>query len=145
MSSNVLRLDRMGSTPWGTFGRLRMPDGWSVATVEPRWLNNAKGESCIPAGDYQMAMRGSQMVARTSGNVFKVGWEINGVPGRDLIMIHPGNWQEDSNGCVLVGRDHQIVNGKPGISASRAAFADLMARLSKNEEWRIVVRWVIPE
>lgn len=142
---NLIRLDRMGSTPWGTFGTLRLPDGSAFPTLEPQWQYNAKGKSCIPAGEYAMAMRGSPIVAKTSGHEFKSGWEVTGVPNRDLIMIHPGNWQHNSNGCILVGRAHTVITGKPGVSASRAAFADLMGRLAQHTEWRIAIRWATPE
>lgn len=143
--SDLVRLDRMGSTPWGTFGTLRLADGTAFPTVERPWEYNAPGKSCIPAGEYLMALRGSPVVQRTSGNAFRSGWEIQGVPGRDLIMIHPGNWMDDSNGCVLVGRAHAVINGKPGVTASRAAFKDLMHRLARRESWRLAVRWVVLE
>ena len=143
--SDLIKLERMGNTPWGTFGTLRLADGSVFPTVEPRWEYNAKGKSCIPAGEYLLAMRSSNMVTRTSGGEFQRGWEITGVNGRDLIMIHPGNWAEDSNGCVLVGRAHAVIQGKPGISASRSAFGDLMRKLAKREQWRIAVRWISPE
>ena len=145
MTADLITLQRMGSTPWGTFGTLRLPDGSAFPTVEPRWEYNAVGKSCIPAGVYAMAMRSSPMVARTSGGEFQRGWEIAGVPGRSLIMIHPGNWQHDSNGCVLVGRAHDVITGKPGVTASRAAFKDLMQRLGRRESWRIEISWNNPE
>lgn len=145
MSANLIRLDRMGSTPWGTFGTLRLPDGSAFPTVEPQWQYNARGASCIPAGEYPMSLRSSPIVAKTSGFEFKMGWEIQDVLDRDLIMIHPGNWQHNSNGCVLVGRAHAVIQGKPGVTASRAAFSDLMGRLKKRQDWRILVRWVTPE
>ena len=143
--SDLLKLDRMGSTPWGTFGTLRLPDGTAFPTLERQWEYNARGKSCIPAGEYLMALRASPMVMRTSGGEFRNGWEVTGVPERDLIMFHPGNWQDDSNGCVLIGRAHVVINGKPGISASRAAFKDFMHRLTKRESWRLAVRWALPE
>lgn len=145
MIRDLIRLDRMGSTPWGTFGTLRLPDGTAFPSVEPHWEYNARGKSCIPAGEYLMALRASPIVARTSGKEFHAGWEIAGVPDRSLIMIHPGNWASDSNGCVLVGRAHTVINGTPGVSASRAAFKDLMHRLAAREQWRIAVRWATPE
>lgn len=142
---DLIKLDREAHTIWGTFGRLQLPDGTAFPTVEPRWEYNAAGKSCIPAGEYVMAIRSSSMVSRTSGGEWRSGWEIDGVPGRDLIMIHPGNWAGDSNGCVLVGRAHAVVNGKPGITSSRAAFNDLMQRLSISNDWRILIRWINPE
>lgn len=142
---NLLTLTRMGSTPWGTFGTLRLPDGTAFPTVEPQWLHNAAGSSCIPAGEYDMAMRSSPIVAKSSGFEFPRGWEVTGVPDRRLIMIHPGNWASDSNGCILVGRAHVVLGGKLGVSASRAAFKDLMGRLAKDNDWRIDITWAMPE
>ena len=142
---NTLTLSRMGSTPWGTLGTLRLPDGTAFPTVEPVWQYNARGVSCIPAGEYEMKMRSSPMVAKTSGFEFQRGWEITGVPDRSLIMIHPGNWASNSNGCILVGRAHAVIQGKPGVTASRAAFKDLMTRLARAEEWAISISWTNPE
>lgn len=151
MAGDLITLDRIGGIPeWGTFGTLRLPDGFAVKTIEDPWQNNARGKSCIPAGDYLLGMRGSPIVERTSGGQFHSGWQVLAVPGRDLIMIHPGNWAgegelDDTEGCILVGRAHAVVRGKPGVSASRAAFADLMHRLSARESWRLAVRWTTPE
>jgi len=148
MSSNLIMLDRIGSTPWGTFGRMQLSTGWHCVTVEPQWKRNAKGESCIPAGEYPMTMRSSPIVARITNSKFHRGWEITGVPNRDLIMIHPGNFGDDdgdSDGCVLVGRAYGVMDGRPGITASQATFKDLMERLSEQTEWRLAIRWIVPE
>jgi len=144
-SPDLIRIERMGSLPWGTFGTLYLPDGTHYRTVEPVWQYNVQGVSCIPAGDYFMALRRSPIVERTSKAEHRFGWEIKPVPNRSLIMIHPGNWAEDSNGCVLVGRAHAVISGKPGVSASRAAFSDLMKRLAERDEWGISIRWIQPE
>lgn len=159
MEQDLLRLDRMGSTQWGTFGVLRMPDRKTIfRTVEQPWESNAVGKSCIPAGEYGMSMRPSPMVERTSGGLFHAGWEVVSVPGRSLIMIHPGNWSRmdvdgdgvtdfkgDTEGCILVGRAFAIIDCKPGVTSSRAAFKDLMNRLATRDDWRILIRWVAPE
>ena len=47
------------------------------------------------------------------------------VPGFDEIEIHPGNFPGDTEGCLLVG----FTRLPDMIESSRAAFADLMARL----------------
>ena len=146
LNASLLRLERTAHTPWGTMGTLYLPyPGVSFPTVEPRWEHNAVGKSCIPAGDYWLKQRNSPMVARTSGGEFKVGWEVMAVKGRSLIMIHPGNWHTDSDGCILVGRAHAVIQNKPGITASRAAFKDLMHRLSARDEWGLSIRWTNPE
>lgn len=142
---DLITLDRTAHTVWGTFGRLQLPDGTAMVTLERQWEHNAKGKSCIPAGTYGMEMRNSPIVARITKGLHSRGWEIQGVPGRSLIMIHPGNWQDNSNGCVLVGRAQAVISGKPGISASGAAFDDLMRRLSIRNGWQIQIRWTNPE
>lgn len=143
---DLIRLDRIGSLPWGTFGTLRMADGTAFPTIEPAWEYNAKGKSCIPAGEYLMAMRNSPIVYRSSGQEFSRGWEVTGVPGgRDLIMIHPANWAHELRGCIAPGRAHAVIKGTPGVTASRAAFKDLMHRLARREQWRIAIRWTNPE
>lgn len=144
MIERTLSVERIGSSPWGTFGRLHL-DGWECVTVEPQWRGNARGESCIPAGTYQLAMRESPVVARTSGGDFAHGWEVTGVPGRTFIMIHPGNWARNSDGCVLVGRDFAVIGHIPGVTSSRDTFADLMRRLSAAEQWDLHITWASTE
>lgn len=143
--NDIIKLERMGSTPWGTFGTLRLPDGAAFPTVERRWEYNAPGKSCIPAGVYTLSQRASGVVSRTSGGEFKRGWEVTGVPNRSLIMIHPANWADELEGCIAPGRAHQVINGKPGVSASRAAFRDLMHRLAAREQWTLAIKWTTPE
>jgi len=148
MTSNLIMLDRIGSTPWGAFGRMQLPDGWHCVTVEPPWRHNARGESCIPAGEYAMELRPSPLISRITHDDFTRGWEIGGVPKRDDILIHPGNFADedgDTDGCVLVGRSYGVMDGKPGITASRATFKDLMTRLDEFNQWRIAIRWITPE
>jgi hypothetical protein len=44
------------------------------------------------------------------------------VPGRDYILIHPGNFPEDTEGCVLVGKEKTLDT----VLQSREAFRELM-------------------
>jgi hypothetical protein len=141
-------LDRIGNTPWGTFGRMELPDGWNCVTLEPPWRHNARGDSCIPAGEYAMELRASPIVSRITHGDYQRGWEITEIPKRDFIMIHPGNFADDdsdTDGCVLIGRNYGVMDGRPGITASRATFKDFMQRLASHEEWRITIRWIQPE
>lgn len=146
LQASTLRLERFAHTPWGTLGMLYLPyAGVSFPTIEPRWEHNAKGKSCIPAGDYYLEQRPSPIVARSSGGEFNVGWEVKDVPNRSLIMLHPANWASELQGCIAPGRAHVVMNGRPGVSASRAAFKDLMHRLDARGDWGLSIRWVTPE
>ena len=148
----MIVLEREGSSPWGTFGTLMLDDGWECKTVEPRWLGNAKGKSCIPPGTYKMTMRDSPVVTRTSNGRFSRGWEVTNVPGRTFIMLHPGNWDRNSDGCILVGREFAVItDGKrrglqyPGVTHSQSVFAALMERLASSEAWDLHIIWASTE
>jgi hypothetical protein len=52
-------------------------------------------------------------------------------PGRFLILIHPGNYVEDSSGCCLPGQQRTISQNRRMVTSSRVA----MRRLMKTE-WK---------
>ena len=115
----------------GVFGVLRMP-GFVCVTAEEQDLGNARNVSCIPAGSYELR--------RTTYH--KHGYptyEVAGVPGRSRILIHPGNTEEDSQGCILLGlrpgklrvrdEDSGHLELKHAVLSSQAAFARFMAAM----------------
>lgn len=146
----TITLTRFAYSPDGTFGRLELPGGWSCFTVEKPWLSNSPYESCIPDGVYDLKRRRSPVVERTSGGDYVEGWEVFDVPGRTYIMIHPGNWPRNFEGCIGVGTKYMVIRDpadgqwKNGVSSSRNAFAQLMGRLDGGE-WQIDIRPFVME
>lgn len=70
----------------------------------------------IPVGRYQLAIHDSPHFQRQMP-------ELLNVPGRDDILLHWGNYPENSEGCILVGESQ---DGKTGdIFNTRAAFDTL--------------------
>ena|SRR5690625_2863965 len=136
----MLTLHRSYCWEHGTWGVLTLPDGSELATLELPWLGNERGRSCIPEGIYRMAMRESPVVERSSGGEFSRGWEIQGVPDRAHIMIHPGNWTRNSDGCLLVGMKHAIIDGAIAVANSRQAFRIFMRALDGRERVDIDIR-----
>ena len=65
-------------------------------------------------------------------------FEITGVPGHTGILFHPGNSQNDSDGCELVGINLTQANGGPWLDQSRAAWSALMARQGTADFWLTV-------
>jgi hypothetical protein len=115
----------------GVFGVLRMP-GFVCVTAEEQDMGNARNVSCIPAGTYPLR--------RTI--YYKHGYptyEVADVPGRSRILIHPGNTEEDSQGCILLGlrpgklrvrdEDSGRMELKTAVLSSQAAFARFMAAM----------------
>jgi len=76
---------------------------FAFCTLELPWLDNAIRKSCIPAGVYYCVKRWSK----------KYGdhWLIQDVAGRTLILIHHGNYNSDTLGCILVGKEFKDING----------------------------------
>ena len=123
----------------GTHGVLTFADGTEFFTVERPWLNNERRISCIPEGEYKLKMRRSPIVQRTSDGDYTRGYEITGVEGRSLIMIHVGNYVRNSAGCLLVGSSKAMQSGEPVVWSSRKAFNDLMQKM-QGRNWRILFR-----
>ena len=123
----------------GTFGTLQAVD-FSCCTVERPWLQNARGLSCIPAGEYKLKLRQSGVVKRTSRGAHLQGWEVSNVPDRTYIMIHVANTASEVQGCIAVGHRFGVVHNKWAVTNSRSAFDQLMNVLSYEDEHTIMVR-----
>jgi len=67
-----------------------------IYTLENPWRDNVRNISCIPAGQYECEA--------FSGMQHKNCYQICNVKDRGYILIHVGNWQKDTQGCILVGR-----------------------------------------
>lgn len=141
---NILTLERFGYMPFGTYGKLIFPTGDTFCTVERPWLNNAPYISCIPEGIYNLGLRYSAVVKKASGGDYEEGWEVMNVPDRSYIMIHPGNWPSDVEGCIAVGSNLLMLaqsqhNWIPAVSNSRKTFRKVMTLLDQSSLWDLKV------
>ena len=107
--STLIRLRRTAHLPGGTEGVLFFPaeSGQSpMATLEPP----ASGaHPAIPAGEYPLRLDVVSPRFARSPRRWSAAWgarlpRLMQVPGREGILIHPGNRPTDSSGCVLIGR-----------------------------------------
>jgi hypothetical protein len=145
----------------GTFGTLVVPGRPPLQTMEDDWAGNARGKSCIPPGDYRLQR---SWFYRHGFEVF----EVMAVPGRSRILIHPGNTEEDVEGCIAPGmrRDWLRVHDedlfcplaasgrkdecalpehwrrKQAVVSSREAFHLFMQWMSAYSEAMLQVRWI---
>ena len=107
--STLIRLRRTAHLPGGTEGVLFFPaeSGQSpMATLEPPALG---AHPAIPAGEYPLRLDVVSPRFARSPRRWSAAWgarlpRLMQVPGREGILIHPGNRPADSSGCVLVGR-----------------------------------------
>ena len=102
------------------------------ATLELAWKNNAKRISCIPEGTYKVNPRWSKK--------FKNHLHLIDVPIRSLILIHAGNYVEQTAGCILIGTDFNDINrdGEMDIINSKLALTELLT-ITKNHEIKITI------
>ncbi len=125
---------RQSQTDAATFGQLVGPEHESVCcTLELPWRNNEHGRSCIPAGTYTAHRRFSP---KHNVEVF----EIDGVPDRDNIEMHIGNFAHDSLGCILLGSRFGMVDDERCVLGSRIAFESFMHSMQGVDSFTLVVR-----
>ena len=83
------------------------------------------GKTAIPYGEYKVTLEYSPKFSPRYGGR-KVPY-LHDVPGFTGILIHSGNDEDDTDGCILVG----INTSKGWISQSRSTFLKLLDILEK--------------
>ena len=107
---NVILKRVVNSKVHGAFGTL-IVDGVPVCvTLEETWLDNIPQESCIPEGVYE--------VKAYSGTKYKNVWQVYGVPGRSAILMHWGNTERNTAGCLLMGQYFADFGDRKGVANS---------------------------
>lgn len=124
------QLHRIANIPEGIFGVFKDAGVPFCVTVE----NN---DFVFPDGDYLCRRVNSPKY----GNTF----EICGIKGRSKILVHWGNWEDNSLGCVIIGEGYdplKMNNGelKNGVVSSKVAFAEFLRRTAGMNEFMLKVR-----
>lgn len=136
MNLFIQRLTKNSTIP--TFGVLLQEDQIPFAlTLERPWKDNQRSISCIPAGAYTCK--------RVTSPKFGVTFEVLNVPGRQEILFHKGNIQEDSHGCILIGEQFGVLLNKPAILAAKEGFEEFMRITAvgtspKIDEFKLFIR-----
>lgn len=133
----ILTVRRGPPSDEGTFGTATLDDGGvPFDSVELPWRANAVGKSSIPIGTYRAALVFSPHFGTQV-------YQLQGVPGRSFIEIHPGNWGGDVDlgfysdllGCIALGHGTGLLQPpeasfrvQKAILNSRAAMKDFMDR-----------------
>ena len=110
-------LDRLYYGDDCTLGVLSIDNELLCFTLENPWKDNQPYISCIPEGDYQCRPH--------NGSKYKETWEVQDVDGRSAILIHIGNTEEDTKGCILPGITKGSLNGERAVLGSRIAMEKL--------------------
>jgi hypothetical protein len=130
-------LKRSRSGPTGIFGTLK-GNGIQFSTLEHGFesYDDPPGEPkyapIIPPGLYECVLGMHQL--KDLADPF-LTYEVTGVPGHSGILFHVGNYNADSEGCVLLGlsADENMIYG------SRRAFEKFMELLDGEDSFTLVV------
>lgn len=103
-----------------TTGDLLLDNGKILKTVELKWNNNKRRESCIPIGEYDVVPRSSAKYGKH--------FYITNVPNRDLCLFHAANYSRQLLGCIAPGLSHKDIDkdGLLDVVSSKLAMQELL-------------------
>lgn len=120
----LTRIKQKGSTTLGKLTIDGVNKSWFV--LEPAGLDSEieGSDRRIKAGTYQLLPYSSAKYP----NVY----ELQNVPGRTFILIHAGNYHQDTLGCLMLGKQWGIVKDSHYyVDNSKYALKEIFAEISK--------------
>lgn len=130
----TLTLQRTRYLPEGVFGKLMRPDGSIfLHTLEHAYVQGDGGITAkAPLGEYT-CVRGPHRLHGMDAD-FET-FEVTGVVGHKGILFHPGNYNRDSEGCILLGKGELAEM----ITDSRSAFNSFMRLMDGTDSFQLVI------
>lgn len=124
-----LKLVRLSSQKESTLGALFVDGGFSAFTLEDEFRAiKVAGETRIPAGTYEIDLRTvggfHQRYSQRYPDLHKGMLWLRRVPGFTFILIHTGNTEKHTEGCILIGdlAQSNVPDGNGSIGSSRQAY-----------------------
>ena len=133
----IITVSRFKSDSDTTIGMLLIDGVFECFTLEdePRPFK-VSGETRIPAGTYKVGVRAVGGFHGRYGLKFprshKGMLEVENVRGFEHILIHIGNYDSDTAGCLLVGAGCQTTDDDMTIQSSRVAYEKLYKKVIAN-------------
>lgn len=118
------------SSPSGVFGTLLTDSGFGCYTLEPA-LDRAE-HPCIPKGGYRCDLKDHPKHGKC--------YELADVPGRTSVLIHVGNFERDTEGCILVGNAIGTIGNDHALLASKDAYRRFMDDMA-GESFALHITW----
>jgi len=105
----------------------------NFVTLELSWKNNEKNISCIPMGVYSCSVRYSEKYGKHL--------LVHLVRDRSMILMHSGNFNTQTKGCILVGERFAYINGDDNIDVanSRNTLAKMIELIDNDEEIKLTI------
>ncbi len=130
---SLRRIKQHGETTLGTLTIEGINKSWFV--LEPGGSDSMVegSDKRIPAGTYK--------VEPFSGTKYKNVYELKNVPGRTYILIHAGNYHENTEGCLMPGKNWGVLkNFHYYVSNSKAALDEIFSEIGQFQHVEIRVK-----
>lgn len=152
MSNSLLTVQRFSFKSDWTLGKLSVNNILDGFTVEDEIREVKKhGETAIPYGTYSLSYRQSPKFSSTfvysdKHNIITepknkskypqvTDWKnhdliwIKDVPNFEYVLIHWGNTDNDTDGCLIVGSKIGVIEGQEGVVDSRNYYKKLYCKI----------------
>ena len=135
-----LKVYRFSSQSQTTLGALHINGEFECYTLEDQHQDmKVRGETRIPKGKYKIAFRTvggfHAKYSKKFPDMHKGMLQVMNVPNFEYILIHIGNDEDDTMGCLLVGlhcNNNKIDKGQ--ISSSTTAYKTMYPKVLKALE-----------
>ena len=132
-----LKLVRVSSQADSTSGILYIDDEFACYTLEDEQRKvKVKSETAIPLGIYEIKFRSvggfHTRYSSRFGDMHKGMLELQDVPNFEYILIHCGNTDEHTAGCILVGdtQENNVLMKDGFIGKSTQAYKRIYPRIA---------------
>lgn len=152
-SSNKLEIlgDQMDKKPFLVLTRAFEDDDCTLGMIQVRdeaifhdpiytLENPNRGETV--KGSRSRIAAGHYICKPFSGVRFANVFEVTEVEGRSHILIHAGNTERETDGCILVGLGAGQLNGQKAVLRSQDAMS-LLRSILKQKEFSLLIRDVV--
>ncbi len=117
-------VERFDSGSNDTLGRVYVDGVLKCFSIEDeKRAVKVKGDTRIPQGTYKVCFYDSPSHGKKS-------LMIQNVPNFDKILIHTGNTEDDTAGCLIVGKRIGTLNNKRAVLDSKTAFREIYALIA---------------
>lgn len=133
-----LTLARKFYEPQGIFSILTNDAGQIACTLEHAYPSTGAHPYApkIPDGTFTCRRGQHQLASMTSPFTT---FEVTGVPGHTNILFHIGNYNKDSEGCILMGRAFDVATDPTMILHSKATFGAFMELMKGVDSFTLTV------
>lgn len=139
-----LRVKRFSDNGESTLGLLFINGDFMCYTLEDEKRNlKVRGETRIPEGEYCIGLRKEggfhNRYLKRYGSLHKGMLHIQAVPNFDFVLIHSGNTDDHTAGCLLVGdriNNNAMHDGFLGESgnAYKRIYPEVVDAIERGEE-----------